>query len=180
MQYLRRLPGPPLDRFVDDIYCLRDPASSAAGRPAHADRLRLLEEELNRRLDPASSRGLELVDHIAGQMAGSWGTLPVGALAQDAGVSANRLAGQFKVHVRLTPKRMARIYRFARPILSVDARGPVRWTQLALAAGYFDQAHFSNEFQDFTGHTPTAYLALRRRFPAEPGFPPDNVPMPAG
>ena len=31
----------------------------------------------------------------------------------------------------------------------------------------------------FTGHTPSAYLALRRRFPAEPGFPPDMGPMPA-
>ena len=74
---------------------------------------------------------------------------------------------------------MARIYRFARLILSVDARRPVDWSQLAQTAGYFDQAHFSKEFKDFTGHTPTAYLALRRRFPAEPGFPPDHGPMPA-
>jgi hypothetical protein len=37
---------------------------------------------------------------------------------------------------------------------------------------------FSREFKDFTGHTPTAYLALRRRFPAEQGFPPDSGPMP--
>jgi hypothetical protein len=45
--------------------------------------------------------------------------------------------------------------------------------------GYFDQAHFSREFKDFTAHTPTEYLALRRRFPAEQGFPPGNGPMPA-
>jgi AraC-like DNA-binding protein len=63
-------------------------------------------------------------------------------------------------------------------ILSVDARRPVDWARLAHAAGYFDQAHFGKEFKEFTGHTPTAYLALRRRFPAEEGFPPDNGPMP--
>jgi AraC-like DNA-binding protein len=74
---------------------------------------------------------------------------------------------------------MARIYRFARLILSIDALHPVDWAQLAQAAGYFDQAHFNKEFKDFTGHTPTAYLNLRRRFPAEKGFPPDNGPMPA-
>ncbi len=58
-------------------------------------------------------------------------------------------------------------------------RGPVDWPEIAQTAGYFDQAHFGREFKDFTGHTPTEYLALRRRFPAERGFPPDNGPMPA-
>ena len=58
--------------------------------------------------------------------------------------------------------------RFSRLILSVDALRPVDWSELAQTAGYFDQAHFIREFKDFTGHTPTGYLALRRRFPAEP------------
>ena len=150
-----------------------------AGASSNIDMLPLLEDELSRRLQLAPSRGLELVDHIAGRVAAAWGTVPVGALADDAGVSPNHLAAQFKAHVGLTPKRVGRIYRFARLILSVDARGPVAWAQLAQAAGYFDQAHFSKEFKDFTGHTPTAYLALRRRFPAEAGFPPDSGPMPA-
>ena len=59
-----------------------------------------------------------------------------------------------------------------------ECRASVDWSELAQAVGYFDQAHFSKEFKDFTGHTPTAYLILRRRFPAEKGFPPDNGPMP--
>jgi transcriptional regulator GlxA family with amidase domain len=61
----------------------------------------------------------------------------------------------------------------------VDARHPVDLPKLAESAGYFDQAHFSKEFNDFTGHTPTAYVALRRRFPADKAFPPDNGPRPA-
>jgi AraC-like DNA-binding protein len=141
--------------------------------------LLLLEDELHRRLQPATSRGMELVDHVAGRVAASWGTVPVATLAADAGVSPNHLAHQFKERVGLTPKRVARIYRFARLILSVDPRDPREWAQLAHAAGYFDQAHFSKEFKDFTGHTPSSYLELRRRYPAEPGFPPDNGPMPA-
>ncbi|MFL6100510.1 MAG: AraC family transcriptional regulator [Actinomycetales bacterium] len=74
---------------------------------------------------------------------------------------------------------MARIYRSARVLLSVDARGPVDWAQLAHAAGYFDQAHFSKEFKIFTGRTPSSYLELRRRYPAKAAFPPDNATMPA-
>ncbi|MFZ0217138.1 MAG: helix-turn-helix domain-containing protein [Candidatus Dormiibacterota bacterium] len=141
--------------------------------------LRVLEEELRSRLAEAPSRGLGLVQRTGVRLQASDGAVPVGALSDAAGVSGNHLATQFKYHVGVTPKRVARIYRFARLILSVDALRPVNWSELAQTAGYFDQAHFGREFKDFTGHTPTEYLALRRRIPGEQGFPPDNVPMPA-
>jgi AraC-like DNA-binding protein len=157
-----------------------DRIRNQAGDIASAtEALRVLEEELRSRLAWASPAGLGLVQHTGGRLEASHGAVPVGALADAAGVSGNHLAAQFKSHVGVTPKRVARIYRFARLILSVDALHPVDWPGLAQAAGYFDQAHFSREFKDFTGHTPTEYLALRRRFPAEPGFPPDSGPMPA-
>jgi AraC-like DNA-binding protein len=150
-----------------------------AGAASTGEILQIVEDEMLSRVVPAPSRGLELVNHTAGRLEASWGAVSVGALADGAGVSGNHLATQFKSHLGVTPKRMARIYRFARVILSIDALHPVDWAQLAQAAGYFDQAHFNKEFKDFTGHTPTAYLNLRRRFPAEKGFPPDNGPMPA-
>lgn len=147
--------------------------------PSASEAIRVVEEELRSRLAEAPPRGLGLVRHTGLRLETSYGAVPVGALADGAGVSGNHLAAQFKSHVGVTPKRVARIYRFARLILSVDALRPVDWSDLAHAAGYFDRAHFTREFKDFTGHTPTEYLALRRRFPAEPGFPPDDGPMPA-
>ncbi|MFI7611218.1 helix-turn-helix domain-containing protein [Nonomuraea terrae] len=144
-----------------------------------AETLRVLEGELRSRLAEAPSRSLALVRHTGGRLETSHGVVPVGTLADAAGVSGNHLATLFKSHVGVTPKRVARIYRFARLIVSVDARRPVDWSALAQTAGYFDQAHFSREFKEFTGRSPTEYLALRRRFPAERGFPPDRGPMPA-
>lgn len=144
-----------------------------------SETLRVLERELRSRLAEGPSRGLDLVQHTAGRLETCHGAVPVGALTEAAGVSGNHLATQFKSHVGVTPKRLARIYRFARLILSVDTLRPVDWSEVAQTAGYFDQAHFGREFKDFTGHTPTQYLALRRRFPAERGFPPDSGPMPA-
>ncbi|MEU8324199.1 helix-turn-helix domain-containing protein [Nonomuraea sp. NPDC048881] len=160
-------------RSLDRIRDRAGDLASAAGV------LRVVEEELRARFAGTASRNLDLVRHAGGRLAATYGAVPVGALADAAGVSGNHLAAQFKSHVGVTPKRVARIYRFARMILSVDASRPVDWTALAHTAGYFDQAHFSREFKDFTGHTPTGYLALRRRFPAERGFPPDDGPMPA-
>ncbi|MEU8121045.1 helix-turn-helix domain-containing protein [Spirillospora sp. NPDC049024] len=166
---------------VDDVWQrslerIRNRVGDAASA---AEALRVVEEELRARLAEAPARGLGLVRHAGGRLETSHGAVAVGALADAAGVSGNHLAAQFKSHVGVTPKRVARIYRFARLILSVDALRPVDWSDLAHAAGYFDRAHFSREFKDFTGHTPTEYLALRRRFPADPGFPPDSGPMPA-
>ena len=157
-----------------------DRIRNQAGDSASAtETLRVLERELRSRLAQAPPRGLGLVRYAGGRLEASRGAVPVGALTDAAGVSGTHLAAQFKSHVGVTPKRVARIYRFAQLIVSVDARRPVDWAELAHTAGYFDQAHFSREFKDFTGHTPTEYLALRRRYPAEPGYPPDLGPMPA-
>ncbi len=141
--------------------------------------LDLVEQELRSRLAEKPTRTLDLVAQAGARLERSYGSVPVTALSDAAGVSGNHLAAQFKSHVGVTPKRVARIYRFARLILSVNTRGPIGWTEFAHAAGYFDQAHASKEFKAFTGHTPTDYLALRRRFPAQDRFPPDAGPMPA-
>lgn len=140
--------------------------------------LQVVETELRSLLAATQTRGLDLVRHVSERLEISHGAVSVEALSDAAGVSGNHLATLFKAHVGVTPKRVARIYRFARLILSVDPRHPVDWSTLAHSAGYFDQAHFIKEFKEFTGHTPTQYLALRRRIPAEPGFPPDCGPMP--
>ncbi|MFF3976264.1 helix-turn-helix domain-containing protein [Streptomyces sp. NPDC001828] len=144
-----------------------------------AETLRALEEELRSRLTDAPARGLDLVQHTGGRLEASHGAIPVGSLAEAAGVSGNHLANLFKTHVGVTPKRMARIYRFAQLIVSVDALSPVDWSELAQTAGYFDHAHFSREFKDFTGHTPTEYLALMRRSPTGRRGPHDIGLMPA-
>ena len=166
----------PLDMvWGQTVNGLRDRIADAASI-RHS--LAILEDELRSRLVTTVSGGLGLVNYAARRLERSWGAVSVGSLIDAAGVSANHLSTQFKSHVGVTPKRMARIYRFARVILSVDANNPVDWTMLAQTAGYFDQAHLSKEFKEFTGHTPTAYLALRRRFPVDKRFPPDNGPMP--
>ena len=166
---------------VDDVWrhSLDRIRNQVADTASTGETLRVVEEELRSRLTTAPSRGLDLVRYAGCRLESFHGAVSVGALTDATGVSGTHLATQFKSHVGVTPKRVARIYRFARLILSVDAQRPVGWPALAQAVGYFDQAHFSREFKEFTGHTPTQYLALRRRFPAEQGFPPDAGPMPA-
>jgi AraC-like DNA-binding protein len=104
----------------------------------------------------------------------------IGDLSAAAGVSGTHLAQRFKELVGVTPKRLARTYRFAATLLAIDPAGPVNWVDLAGRAGYFDQAHFSHEFRAFTGLTPTRYVEVRRQFLREhPGHALGGWPLPA-
>jgi hypothetical protein len=60
-------------------------------------------------------------------------------------------------------------------------RPPVDWLEVVARAGYYDQAHFGNDFRACTGVTPTGYVDVRRRFLREhPGHVLDVGPLPVG
>ena len=152
---------------------LRDRLATAAG--PH-EMLTLLEDQLMRLV--CETAGLGLVRHTSSVIAAATGAVAIGDLSVAAGVSGTHLAQRFKEVVGITPKRMARTYRFTATVLSIDPAGPVDWLELAAGAGYYDQAHFVNEFRAFTGLTPTRYLDLRRRFLREhPGHVLDVGPL---
>jgi AraC-like DNA-binding protein len=77
------------------------------------------------------------------------------------GLSPKRFISLFEETVGLTPKVFCRVLRFQEALLQIKKGQPVRWADLALDYGYFDQAHFTHDFQAFAGLTPGAYLAQR-------------------
>jgi AraC-like DNA-binding protein len=154
---------------------LRDRLATAAG--PH-EMLTLLEDQLMRRL--SETAGLGLVRHTSGVIARATGAVAIGDLSVAAGVSSTHLAQRFKEVIGITPKRLARTYRFAATVFAIDPAGPVDWLEIAGRAGYYDQAHFGHDFRTFTGLTPTRYLDVRRRFLREhPGHALDAGPLPA-
>lgn len=80
-------------------------------------------------------------------------------LAQEAGLSRRRFAQLFREQIGLTPKLYCRIQRFQNALKQIAAGASVDWAQLALEAGYCDQAHLVHEFRDFSGLSPSAFLA---------------------
>lgn len=77
------------------------------------------------------------------------------------GMSPRHFIALFEQAVGLTPKVFCRLLRFQEVLQGIPRGQPVRWADLALAAGYFDQAHCIHDFQAFAGLTPGAYLAQR-------------------
>lgn len=149
---------------------------AAAGSPRAM--LAVLEDELLRRVREA--HGLGLVRHVSSALSATGGAVPIGAVADSAGVSSTHVAKRFKELVGVTPKRLARTYRFMSTVFALEPDGPIDWAEVAVGAGYFDQAHFVHEFRELTGYTPTRYVEARRRFLQEhPGHVLEGWPLPA-
>ncbi len=85
----------------------------------------------------------------------------IAAVSGQLGFSARRFIQIFREEVGLTPKLYCRIRRFRRVVSRIGSGDEVRWAEVALACGYYDQAHFIRDFQAFSGINPSQYLARR-------------------
>lgn len=80
-------------------------------------------------------------------------------LAADASLSARQLRRVFLERAGVPPKYLSRILRFRKAAESIlTSVGQPSWAQFAVACGYYDQAHFIREFQEFSGMTPDRFL----------------------
>jgi AraC-like DNA-binding protein len=80
----------------------------------------------------------------------------VASIAPAVGLSERQLERVFVDATGLTLQAYARIVRFRRAIIA--AGSGARLVDAAIDSGYADQAHFSREVRDLTGHAPRALL----------------------
>ena len=130
--------------------------------PSIPARLALFEQLLLTRLYD-TPHGLNGVRYGVTEIARHNGALSIKALREHMGISQNHLLTQFKRMVGISPKALAQLYRLKLVLRSIDPTHAVDWARIAHQAGYYDQAHFSNDFRAFTGHSPTDYFQLRRQ-----------------
>ena len=85
-------------------------------------------------------------------------------IARSSGWSERRFSQVFREEVGLSPKAWMRIQRFQSAVRRLHAGVELRWADLALACGFYDQSHFANEFRAFSGIDVTTYSAQRTRW----------------
>ena len=100
-----------------------------------------------RGLHPAVARAL--------QQLGSANTIH--EVVRQSGHSHRRFITLFSRAVGLTPKTYCRVLRFQRVLRRARTGGLTSLIDLAVAGGYSDQPHFTREFRELTGVTPTEY-----------------------
>jgi AraC-like DNA-binding protein len=84
--------------------------------------------------------------------------------ARQIGWSERRFSQVFREEVGLTPKVWCRVQRFQRAVKQLHAGIEVRWAELALDSGYYDQSHFANEFRAFSGVDARTYTMRRTQW----------------
>ncbi|MFL6142898.1 MAG: helix-turn-helix domain-containing protein [Labedaea sp.] len=157
--------GVPMGELANQVVDLRDllPGVGAlterlANTPGWADRVRLLDAYLTDRAERGPRPAPELTFALR-RLTETHGRCGVGALAGAVGWSRRHLVSRFRQQVGLAPKTLARVLRFEQLLRRLPAGGAGRFTELALACGYYDQAHMNRDFREFAGTTPTGYLA---------------------
>ena len=141
--------GPAADLLVEEL----------AGANGWPQRFRLLDAALLARMDGHRPPTPEIA-HALARLEQSGGALSIGGLAAELDISRRRLIDRFHEQVGLPPKALARILRFNRAVgrLTLPGARP-DLADIALACGYYDQAHFNREFRALAGVTPHTFLA---------------------
>ena len=91
------------------------------------------------------------------------GTLTVARLANDAGYSRRHFGRQFRDHIGISPKAASRLLRFEHACGLIAARS-MKLAEVAMACGYFDQAHMTRDWHALAGCSPRTWTACEVPF----------------
>lgn len=176
----RALLGLPAAALAQGVWALED----VVGRRAHelADRLAAAPDQAGRArvLDTVLASWTagedcpekdypEKVDAVWRRLAGSAGRVPVASIAAEIGLSRRHLGQLFRTELGLTPKTVARIFRFGLARTCLRRGRTASLAHTAAVCGYFDQAHLTNDWKRLGGCTPGEWITEELPFLQDPG-----------
>ena len=123
-------------------------------------RFRILDRALQRKLADAlpPPAGVEWAWQ---ELRRTRGRRRIRTLADEWGWSPRRLIEQFREHVGIPPKSVARVIRFEHAVQLLGRAADRNLASIAAHAGYYDQPHLDRDFRSLGGTTPSEYLARR-------------------
>lgn len=101
--------------------------------------------------------GNVMAQHAVRLMLASNGQVSPTKLSDHLSISLRQLERQFKDYAGFSPKTFSRILRFQSAIKEFG-NGSKRLVEIALDCGYYDQAHFNHDFNQFSGYAPGEYF----------------------
>jgi AraC-like DNA-binding protein len=123
-------------------------------------RIDLVEQFLLKRV-PSKPNALPYIPKAINKIMNSGGSVSVGELTDEFGVSERQMERKFLERVGLTPKLLARIARINHVFKLLKMYPQFSWLDVIYTCGYFDQAHFIRDFKNLAGETPTQFFARK-------------------
>ena len=80
------------------------------------------------------------------------------------GYSQKHFTEMFRKQVGVNPKAYLKIMRFQKAVRTIDAEYNIDWGTVALECGFYDQAHFINDFKHCSGFTPEQYAKIQTKY----------------
>jgi AraC-like DNA-binding protein len=159
---LQALLGVPASELSSDVVDLAElPVAWArtlperlAGQPDWTGRFDVLDEVLTGALGPVTL--VEEIQWAWRRMVMGNGSQPVTTMADEVGWSRRHFTERFAREVGLGPKQVSRLIRFERSA-ELLRRG-CALADSAARAGYYDQAHMSNEWRVLAGCSPSEWI----------------------
>ncbi|WP_217606814.1 helix-turn-helix domain-containing protein [Chitinophaga sp. GbtcB8] len=115
-----------------------------------------LESLVKRPVNPHIVNAVQNIDKLKG-------LVDMDTILKNVPLSQRQFERLFKAITGFSPKLYTRIARFEAAVN--DFRRKASFAEIALEAGYFDQAHFNHDFMEFTGLKPNTYLKVIDRLP---------------
>lgn len=149
---------------LDDIDARLAAALRRALAPVqHADEAaEIMQDALAEKRSAGPAPGLAAT--AAGHIERTAGRLDVAELAETCAASPRHLRRVFSREVGVSPKAYAKIVQLNTVVAALRTGEAGAVHDLALAHGYYDQAHFARDFSRLVGSNPGAFLASREAF----------------
>lgn len=140
-----------LDRLADDLRNL--PSSQ---------RLEHLGRALGASLEEVNAGTTHHVDEALAMIEVTRGAMAIETIARRVGITRRHLERQFREHVGLRAKHVARIARIHSALDLLQRQPDWSGAEIAATCGYSDQAHLIRECQDLAGSTPQRLKTTER------------------
>ena len=138
-------------------------------------RERLLEEkDVNRRFGLVEDFLLDMfaskldvnpcVEFAVNEMTGNPDRISIARMNEKIGYSQKHFTKMFRRSIGVAPKSYLKIMRFQKAIRTIDLSDTIEWDMVAQDCGFYDQAHFINDFKHFSGFTPEQYSRIHTNY----------------
>lgn len=159
---LRALLGVPATELTSDVVDVAELPVRWAGSlpdrlaalPSWSERFAVLDAEFAGALRPVTL--VAEVQWAWRRMITGRGAQQVNDLADEVGWSRRHFTSRFAQEVGLGPKQVSRLIRFEHSASLIRAGQSL--AEAAITAGYYDQAHMTNEWRSFAGCTPATWV----------------------